>query len=293
MVDAHAKKDIETIAYDILKSSKSWGKFPTPVDSIVNYSDLIVNQTVDVSKIHHGYLSKATDALFSALSKVRGLFDRSEKTIYLDLSQNDQKKNFVKLHEVGHGVLPWQNQTSSFLDDDNTLSLDYREQFEAEANLFASATLFQLDRFEDEMAKLEFGIKSAMALAKLFGGSNHAAIRRFVEYSPNRCALLVLKDISPKNEVANCTVRDYFQSPKFTRHFGVISWEKQLGFTWPFVQDYYFRKRMKFEQEIVIKTSIGSLTFNYDFFDTSYNAFVLLYPKGEKSGGRTKVIINS
>ncbi len=292
MVESHNRKDIEDIAYDILKASKSWGKYPTPVDTIVNYSDLIVNKTVDVSKIHHGYASKVTDSLLRALSKVRGIFDRSEKTIYLDLSQNDQKKNFVKLHEVGHGILPWQNQTASFLDDDNTLSLDYREQFEAEANLFASATLFQLNRFEDEMAKLEFGLKSAMAIAKMFGGSNHAALRRYVERSNNRCALLVLKHITRKCELVNCGVRNYFQSDKFSRQFGSVNWPEQIGVDWPFVQDYYIGRRMKFQGELSLKTVAGATDFQYDFFDTSYNAFVLIYPKGEKTSGKTKVILS-
>ncbi len=293
MVESHTRKDIESIAYDILKASKSWGKYPTPVDTIVNYSDLIVNKTLDVSQIHHGYASKVTDSLLRAISKVRGIFDRSEKTIYLDLSQNDQKKNFVKLHEVGHGVLPWQNQTVAFLDDDNTLSLDYREQFEAEANLFASATLFQLDRFEGEMAKLEFGLKSAMAIAKIFGGSNHAAFRRYVEYSTNRCALLVLKDITNRGELANCGVRNYFQSDKFLRQFGRLEWPDQLGFEWPFVKDYYTGRRMKFQGSLSLKTSSGTTEFQYDFFDTSYNAFVLLYPKGEKNGRKTKIILST
>jgi len=292
MVETHTRKDIEDIAYDILKASKSWGKYPTPVDSIVNYSELIVNKTLDVSQIHHGYASKATDSLLRALSKVRGIFDRSEKTIYLDLSQNDQKKNFVKLHEVGHGVLPWQNKTASFLDDDNTLSLDYREQFEAEANLFASTTLFQLDRFEDEIAKLEFGLKSAMAIAKKFGGSNHAALRRYVERSNNRCALLVLKDVACKGELANCGMRNYFQSDKFLRQFGTIEWPEQLGFDWPFVQDYYIGRRMKFQGQLSLETIAGTTEFQYDFFDTSYNAFVLIYPKGEKTSGKTKVILS-
>ena len=293
MVEEHTLKDIESISYDILKSSKSWGVFPTPVNQIVDYSDLMLNSNVDVSQIHHGYLSRATDALRSALSKIRGLFDRSDSTIYIDLSLPDQKKNFVKLHEVGHGILPWQNQTTEFLDDDTTLDFNHSEEFEAEANIFASATLFQLDRFENEMEKLEFGIKSAMALAKKFGGSNHAAIRRYVEKSNNRCSLLVLRDITPRNELANCHFRDYFQSPKFTKEFGSIQWPKEFGFTWSFVQDYYFRKKIRWACDITITTANGPVEFQYDFFDTTYNAFVLIYPKGEKSGGRIKVEIIS
>jgi len=148
MVEQHTQKDIDDIAYDLLKSSKSWGVFPTPVDKLTEYSELIFDKQIDVSQIHHGYVSKATDSLLNALSKVRGLFDRSEKTFYLDLSLPDKKKTFVKLHEIGHGVLPWQNATTAFLDDDSTLDPNQTEQFEAEANYFASGSLFQLGIFE-------------------------------------------------------------------------------------------------------------------------------------------------
>ena len=248
----------------------------------------MLNSNIDVSQIHHGYLSRATDVLRSALSKIRGLFYRTESTIYLDLSLPDQKKNFVKLHEVGHGILPWQNQTIEFLDDDKTLDFSHSEEFEAEANVFASATLFQLDCFENEMDKLEFGIKSAMALAKQFGGSNHATIRRYVEKSNNRCSLLVLKDISKKGEVASCKFRDYFQSPKFTKQFGIINWPKEFGFNWPFLQDYYFRKKIRSCVEISLTTTSGIVDFNYDFFDTTYNAFVLIYRMREKPEPKLK-----
>lgn len=289
MVEQHTQKDIDQIAYDLLKSSKSWGVFPTPVEKLVDFSELIYNKQIDVSQIHHGYLSKVTDSLLNALSKVRGLFDRTEKTFYLDQSLPDKKQNFVKLHEVGHGVLPWQNATTSFLDDDSTLDPNQTEQFEAEANYFASGSLFQLGIFENEMEKLEFGIKSAMALAKKFGGSNHAAIRRYVEKSDCRCALLVLKDITKRSEVARCNFRDYFQSATFTKQFGKINWPDEFGFTWDFVKDYYFKKKITCETAIILTTSAGSIPFCYDFFDTTHNAFVLIYPKGEKTGGKIKV----
>jgi hypothetical protein len=291
MVEQHTQKDIDGIAYDLLKSSKSWGVFPTPVDKLIDFSELIFDKQIDVSKIHHGYLSKASDSLLNALAKVRGLFDRSEKTFYLDLTLPDKKQNFVKLHEIGHGVLPWQNATTSFLDDDNTLDPNHTEQFEAEANYFASGSLFQLGIFENEMEKLEFGIKSAMALAKKFGGSNHAAIRRYVEKSDCRCSLLVLKDISARGETPHCKFRDYFQSSYFTKQFGTVTWPREFGFTWPFVKDYYFRKKITCGTELPLTTSAGVVTFCYDFFDTTHNAFVLIYPKGEKTGGKTRVIL--
>ena len=63
------------------------------------------------------------------------------------------KKNFVQLHEIGHGVLSWQNEIMLALDNDETLCEEYGEQFEAEANYFASITLFQHERFFEECQK--------------------------------------------------------------------------------------------------------------------------------------------
>ena len=128
-------KDIEKISLEILKDSKSLDVFPTPIDRIVSYVDLKVSSNIDISQIHEGYKSKYPDALLRALSKVRGLLDRKEKKVYLDLTQLDSRKNFVKLHEVGHDVLPWQQRCFDVLDDDDeSLKLDTREEFEAEAS---------------------------------------------------------------------------------------------------------------------------------------------------------------
>jgi len=123
MADIHSQKDIEKVSLEILRGSNSLNVFPTPIDKIVAYSELVIRNDIDVSKIHSGYLSRATDALRRALSKVRGLLDRTHKTIYLDLEQGVSRKNFVTLHEVGHDVLPWQKKFHDILDDDDK-SLD-------------------------------------------------------------------------------------------------------------------------------------------------------------------------
>lgn len=126
--------DIEKVSFDILRQSKALDVFPTPVNKIVSYAELIVRNDIDVSKIHAGYVSKVTTGLRSALKKIRGMLDRSEKTIYLDLSQRMERQNFVKLHEVGHDVLPWQKVVHALLDDDDeSLSTETKDEFEAEA----------------------------------------------------------------------------------------------------------------------------------------------------------------
>lgn len=292
MVELHTKKDIEKISCEILRGSKSFDVFPTPIDQIISYTELIVSKEVDVSKIHSDYFSKATDALRRALSKVRGVLDRKERTIYLDLSQKKPKLGFVKLHEVGHDVLPWQNKVHDILDDDDdSLNPETHDDFEAEASYFASATLFQNDRFLSELDKLSLEIESPMHLAKLFGASVHASLRRYVEYSKNKCALVVLENISKNGSLAKCSLRDKFQSDTFSNTFGDIYFPIELGYIWPFVQDYYHNRRFKKDGSITLLTKNGNIEFTYHFFNNSYNAFVFLFPAGEKKSSRTKIII--
>ena len=290
MVDFQSKKDIERISYEILRGSKSLDVFPTPVSKIVSYAELAVNSGIDLSEIHPGFLSRATDTLKKALGKVQGALDRREKIIYLDLSVHPAKQKFVKLHEVGHDVLTWQQKTYDILEDDeSTLDADTREEFEMEANFFASATLFQQDRFLTEMDKYGLEIGAALQLAKHFGASVHAALRRFVEYSKKRCALIVLKDCTS----CGALLRDVFQSPSFTKEFGEISFPPTMERVYPFIQDYCLDVRFKKDGAVSLPTKNGSINFTYHFFNNTYNAFVLLFPVGEKKSTRTKIILNT
>jgi len=291
LIDAYTKQQIEKIAYELLKSSRVLDNFPTPVDDIVSHADLLVDMGVDLSKIETSFFRKLTIDFSKILSKVRGVLDRKEKTIYLDLSQPATRRNFVKLHEAGHHLLPWQKAIFDCIDNDQTLSHEIHEQFEAEANYFASTVLFQHDRFQDQMSKLDLSIGATISLAKTFGASNHATMRKFVECSTKRCALLVLE----KHELAGNTplykVRDYFQSEKFTSSFGEIAWPDRLGYTWEFVKDYFHRRRLKTDGLLVLTTKAGEEEFEYHFFNTTYNGFVLIFPKKENRKSRVTYIL--
>ena len=291
MNEATSKNDIEKISYEILKGSKCFDIFPTPVDRILEYTALAVHSGIDLSKIQPSYLSRATDALKRALNKVRGALDRKEKIIYLDSSIKASKKNFVKLHEVGHEVLPWQHSIYEALEeDDNTLNIETREEFEMEANLFASTTLFQCDRFYSEMDKLGLSINSSMQLAKQFGASVHAALRKYVESSKNRCALLVLENPTQ----IGAFLRNTFQSNSFTKTFGELVIPTVLDYSsWSFIQDYCHKRKYRDDGIITLLTKNGNTTFTYHFFNNSYNAFVFLFPIGEKKSSRTKIIVSA
>lgn len=290
MLELQSKKDIEKISYEILKSSKSLDVFPTPIDKIISYAELSVSSGIDLSKIQSGYFSKVPDVLKKALGKLQGALDIRKKEIYLDLSVNVSKQKFVKLHEVGHNVLTWQQKTYDILEDDeNTLDADTHEEFEAEANYFASATLFQQDRFVSEMDKYGLEIEAALQLSKYFGASIHATLRRYVEYSEKRCVLIVLKDRAS----CGAKLRDRFQSQSFTKTFGELSIPTELERVYPFIQDYCSNIKLKTDGLVSLPTKNGSVDFTYHFFDNTYNAFVFLFPVGEKKSTRTKFIISA
>jgi len=187
MFEGPTKDEIETIASALLKQSKALHVFPTPVDQIISYADLHFDGKVDLSVVNKTFLRTLSERLSAkfrqAMEAVRGILDRRENTIYLDLSQSAPRQNFVKLHEVGHHVLYWQGQILEHLESDMTLDQNTIEEFEAEANYFATCMLFQLERFEQEAKKFELGIKTPMHLAKLFGASVHATLRRYVDNS--------------------------------------------------------------------------------------------------------------
>ena len=300
MIDEFTKRDIEKISYELLKSSKSLDVFPTPVDSILNYSDFVADNKIDLLNIKHSFFEKFKDSsikiLQSGISKVKGIFDRREKTIYIDigLDKNLGKKNFVQLHEIGHGVLGWQNEMMLCLDNDDTLSHEIEEQFEQEANYFASITLFQHDRFIQEAEKLNLGLSSVMALSKKFGASVHATLRNYVLNSKNRCALLVLNHPVNENGYINIlTKRDLFYSSLFLKEFGELNLPEEFGFKWNFVKDFKFNKMFNDKGTINLVTLNGEeLNSNYHFFNSTYNSFVFIFPKGEKNKAKTKVILS-
>lgn len=301
MIDELTKKDIQKISREVLKQSKSFDVFPTPVEKILNYSELAVNQELDLVNIDRGFLEKLKDktgqglrTLQSGLSKIKGIIFRPEKIIYVDVNQSFGRQNFVKLHEIGHALLPWQNQVALAMDNDSTLSNVFEDQFEAEANYFASITLFQQDRFMEEMNKLDLSMESAMALAKKFGSSVHSALRNYVVNSKNRCALLVLNKIpDAKGNGSICSKRDLFHSNSFINNIGRLDLPNEYGFKWDFIKQFKFKKRF-FKSEISLKTEHEEYAkFNYHYFYNTYNIFIFIFPKGEVKKSSTKVILQN
>jgi hypothetical protein len=282
--------EIEKISKNILLSAKLWGKHPTPVEEIVRFANLQIEKGVDLSTIEPGFISKNFQFAKQAIKKVLGVIDRRHRTIYLDHSQKPPRKNFVALHEVGHEACDWQ-KALGYLDDEKTIDPDADDIFEREASFFASCTLFQHEQFDEEIAKLPLSINSAMLIGNLFGGSNHAAIRRYVEKSTKRCALLVLHKAEANGDY-HVGIRNYFQSSPFTNEFGEIVWPAGgCGLEYTFVHDIKRKRKLHENGQIALVTGCGqTVTFTYHFFNSGYNTFIMLLPVGEMNKSRIVIL---
>ena len=117
-------------------------------------------------------------------------------------------------------------------DDKETISPRVKLLFEKEANFFASCVLFQLDIFDEEVAKLPLSLQSAMFISNKFGASTQATLRRYVEYSKKRCALLVLERPEHIHDIT-VAIRNFFMSPSFVTEFGTIDWPQKIDNVFP------------------------------------------------------------
>ena len=287
--------EVTRYARMLLKHASIGDQLPTPVDDIVTCANLVVSQDITLSEEHVDFFTHSIGVLKSALEKVIGMVDLRENIIYLDTTVLPQKRTFVKLHETGHKVLPWQRQAYLYLDDETTLAPDVREQFEREANCFAADVLFQIDRFDHDAHDLPLAIKSPLALSKRYGASAHATIRRYVERSRHTCAVLIIArvpELGTKEPLLR--IKKVVQSTKFARKFEDLKWPTYLSTDWPFTELILRRCRFFEDGEIVLKDRDNNLTkCCFHIFDSSYTIFVFIYPLNEQVRRSKKIVVVS
>ena len=117
-------------------------------------------------------------------------------------------------------------------------------------------------------------IQTAIKVSSFFGASIHATLRRLVEFSPARCALLVMKE--PK--LTNATLRDLFHSQSFLSDIGSIHFDESLDYLrYSFVES-YVRREKSAQGKFLASVNESSIELRYEYFFNGYNGFVLIYP---------------
>ena len=198
--------------------------------------------------------------------------------IYLDQTVHKKKKPFLSIHEVGHDYLPWQRDTFAILEEsESSLDPDVREQFEREANCFASEVIFQLDLFTQEAADCDFGIKVPINLARRYGASVYSSIRRYVMTHHHPCAVVVFNRVDLHGSKV-LTLRRCVQSEKFTSRFGKLAVKEQQGPADFFARHVPYNK-FRMPTNCTIKNRNGEQEqCLIEAFDSTFQVFYLLYP---------------
>ena len=228
-----------------------------------------------------------------ALSKVIGLFDARARLVFIDRSLHIVKQTFIRLHETAHGFMPWQSKAYALMEDcEKSLSPDIADEFDREANAFASEVLFQLDTFDREAEERKFEIWTPIKLSGKYGASIYASIRRYVRGNVRACAVLVLEPPQiTQGSGFRATFRRFVASPRFAEIFGAIDWpnhftpDDQIGGMVPLGRRKASRKR-----EIVVRDQNGDEHLCIaEAFTQTHQVFVLV-PFPEDTHGDDRIV---
>jgi len=213
-----------------LREAGALGVYPTPVDRIMAVAKV---EEVKEDVLSPGFIARlrstveqAGGALKRAVNKVMGLFHASAGLVFVDQTLMAVKKRFVRLHEAGHGFLPWQRPMYALVEDcDKALDEQAAALFDREANVFAAEVLFQLDHFRDVAEGEKFSIWTPVKLAKTFDASIYACVRQYVSKNHRACAVVVLNMPElVEGDGFRATLRRAIQSESFTSIFGAYAW---------------------------------------------------------------------
>jgi len=139
--------------------------------------------------------------------------------------------------------------------------------------------LFQLDGFTAEAAQSAFSINVPLRLAKRYGASAYASLRRYVSHSDRTCVLIVLNPIILGEPFGfSCGVRRIISSPSFDRQFGKMTWpvaitpNESLGHLVPLA------RRMTGARQVKLTDNNGEgRPFIAEAFKTTHQVFILLH----------------
>jgi len=285
-VQAHADR--------VLREAGAHGVFPTPVDQILAAAKLTIvdDDVIDEAALRrfmNNLKAGASSLIKSALSKVLGLFEPSERLVVLDKGLHPSKIPFVKLHEAGHGCMPHQSSLYALMQDcDQTLDPYTTDLFENEANVFATEVLFQGTYYEEEAHAESFSVKVPIRLAKKFGASNYASFRRYVNTSPNPCCLVVLeKPVWQLDGTFRADIRRIVPTQSFHKLFDATNLGDRVDSLHMLADAVPSQgKRMSYYRTLQLTDRNGAIqNVTAEAFYTGHNVLILLKPKESLATG--------
>ncbi len=221
-------------AEQALRSADAFGVLPTPVGDVMHAAQVLV---ADDDLADEGLLARVRKGGRSrrCTSPCPRQSARSPPCRRASGHQQGGSRcqaTFSQLHETAHAVLPWQRDITAVTEDcQKTLAPEIADEFEREANAFATEVIFQLDTFTREAADHDFNILVPVRLSKKYGGSIYSAVRRYVSTHHRSCTVLILDP--PKTEDIcgfTCELRRVVTSASFSsKPLGELIWPESFS----------------------------------------------------------------
>lgn len=266
-----------------LKKADAFGCFPTPVEAIMEAAQV---QEIEDEVLNEGFLKRmrrqAGKALRSGLKKVIGLYDAVSQLVIVDRTIHFAKQVFVRLHEVGHSVMPWQRDLYHIVEtSDQCIQPDTAELFDREANVFAKEVLFQNDGFALDAANRDFELDTAVELSQKYGASIHSSIWEFAASNPRACVVIVTsKPVFAEGIGFRARRQQVIPSQSFAEQFGQLRWPRvftpddSIGALLP-VGPCEGSDKIKISLQDDNGDEFECIA---ESFSNTYNVFVLIYP---------------
>jgi len=277
-----SEASIAEVAERLLRRAGVAGRVPTDVDALIASSQLV--DVVDPAPFLEGFLARlsaeAKDVFTSAWEKLRGIADLRTRAIYVPASTKVRQTLFVKAHELGHQVLPWQQVNMAYWDDGHSLSPEVTELFDQEANLFAADVIFQGKRFLHRARQYVPTFDAVFSLADEHGASRHSTLWRFVEEQDELVAAATYwpsRYTFDREGLPVLWLGKLVGSPRFKARFGTLELPSELSPNHPWVAARNLGSVC--EGDVTLVEVGGQTQFQWHSWWNQYSLFVMLRRK--------------
>lgn len=165
---------------------------PTPLHVVQSAAGLVAAGELTLTlKDRERLVARFGTWVNRAWQNLLGSMDFRSDAIWVKPDLHPKRERWVRAHEIGHSILPWQRETFAYLDDQTRLNDATAALFEREANEVAAEILFQGTALRDEADGSPITLEAICDLAAAFDASIVATARRVADRSGQECAVAI------------------------------------------------------------------------------------------------------
>jgi hypothetical protein len=283
IVSPDTAPELITLADRALRRAGAVGRLPTPIEDLIKAADITAESDTEGAVTRFlSILNEQGRASFkAAMQKMRGIADLRGRAIYVP-SDKAPRKLFASAHEFAHEDIPWHKVITDdvaafYTDDDYSLGPDVQDQFDIEANFYASEVIFQGKRFTTHARDYQPSFDAVFVLADLHGASRQATLRRYIEAQDETIAALTYLPSRYRVDTQGFAVLRaprLFGTPKFIHKYGDVQLPGQITSAHPWAESRNLNEVCK--GEINLDCGGVAVSFQWQSWWNTYTLMVLL-----------------